>query len=83
MAHYRNMCFFLLALSCSLRAQTPAGSVQRSSTGEASPVLFGTNVNLEGSSTTKGVQLGLGVHQEDKNTKKKRSGVNSQLPLFR
>lgn len=36
------------------------------------PVLFGTNVNLESSPSTKGVQLGLGAHQQDKTAKKKK-----------
>jgi hypothetical protein len=84
MVGYRNLCIpLLLTLSCFLRAQIPASSAQQQrSSDESNPVLYGTNVNLEGSPTTKGAQLGLGAHQENKNSKKtKRRGEFAVAPI--
>jgi len=79
MTHYRYLIGLLLAIqSCILLSQTtnisapPAPDKQQ-------PVLFGTNVNLESSPGTKGVQLGMGAHQEDTYAKKKkRDAANSR-----
>src|SRR5580704_18403153 len=57
-------------------AQQPASNVGH-------PVLFGTNVNLESSPSTKGVQLALGAHQPDKGTNagKKKRGELAVAPI--
>jgi outer membrane protein assembly factor BamA len=57
---------------CQLSAQNSSTATSHQSGDGSSPVLYGTNVNLEGSPATKGAQLGLGAHQEDKNVKKKK-----------
>ena len=47
------------------------------------PVLFGTNVDVQSSSSTGNVELGLGTHQEDKPAvkKKKRRGEFAIAPV--
>jgi hypothetical protein len=91
----RVRCLFALVLMAAIhaRGQTTPAVNQPAVTDKKQPVLFGTNVNLEGSPSTKGSQLGLGVHQEDKTDdktaksddkskkKKKRKGEFAVAPI--
>jgi hypothetical protein len=64
----RVRCLLALVLMAAIhaRGQTMPVVNQPAATDKKRPVLFGTNVNLEGSQSTKGSQLGLGMHQDDK-----------------
>jgi hypothetical protein len=79
---YQSLFGFLLStVSCLSSGQSTSAVTQQPTSDVGHPVLFGTNVNLEASPSTKGAQLGLGAYQQKKNPKKKRSEANSQSPL--
>jgi Omp85 superfamily domain len=63
---------FLLAGPYLYGGQSAPGVNQTPSSENKQPVLFGTNMDMEGSPATKGAQLGLGAHEEDKAAKKKK-----------
>jgi len=74
MTRYRYLVLaLLLATSYLASGQITTTSAQAPPTSdEKQPILFGTNVNLEGSSVSKGSETGLAVYQEDKDAKKKK-----------
>ena len=73
MTHRYLVGLLLTITPCILQGQAAnVGASLQPAPGTQQPVLFGTNTNLENSPGTKGTQLGLGAHQNDKNTKKKK-----------
>lgn len=56
--------FVLLAVLCALLPQVSHGQAASAQTNTKQPVLFGTNTNLEGSSTDKGATLGATASPE-------------------
>jgi outer membrane protein assembly factor BamA len=67
---------FIITLSAEpLRAWAQIGTPvqQQPSVTANQPVLFGTNVDLQGTTSTRGAQLGLGAHQKDKEPAKAKN----------
>lgn len=73
-----SLCIF--AAPTLLIAQSPGTSTPAPQNDKGSPVLFGTNGNVEGGVESKGDDLGLGDHQADKK-KKKREGEFAIAPI--
>jgi outer membrane protein assembly factor BamA len=74
--------FLWMAVSSAAAGQSAATVLQQPTGTQTSPVLFGTNVNLQGSPNTRGAQLGLGTEPQDKKPKtKKRKGEFAVAPI--
>jgi hypothetical protein len=81
-ASWIGLCLLLAMNPISARSQISPNVQQQPTPENKQPVLFGTNVDLQGSTNTRGSQLGLGAHQEDKQpTKKKKRGELAVAPI--
>lgn len=67
-----TLCFLVAIGGAKLSGQAASTIPQSPDTEKQQPVLFGTNVDLQGSSNTRGAQLGLGAYDKKAQPKKKR-----------
>jgi Omp85 superfamily domain len=84
--HPTRRSLFVFAVLCGFTGLPAYALTQQQPQDEGQPVLYGTNVNLENSSATKGVQMGLGAHAKDKDAtktaaKKKKRGEFAIAPI--